>query len=187
MSKIERLNKRAKEIASNVILHHLNDPRIKNVTVLNADFSIDLSYCTINVSVYGTKAQVRTVMRGLKSATGYIQKMVAEGIQLRYAAIVRIEINEGPKKQQDMSTLIDDAIKKDEESKKDESDSSDESADEEQNESDNENIDKDDSSDEENKSDDKNEENKDEDNSSNENADEEENKSEDDSLSKPKE
>ena len=113
MAKVERLNKRVKELASQIILYNLSDPRIKNVTVLSAEFSIDLRYCKIEVSILGTKSQIRTTMRGLQHARGYIQKRIAGNLQLRYAPVITIELNEGLKTQQDISSLIDNVREED--------------------------------------------------------------------------
>ena len=107
MAKIERLNKRVKELASKIILYRLSDPRIKRVTVLRAKFSPDLRYCTVYVSILGTKSQVRTALRGLQHARGYIQRQIAERLSLRYAPTITIEHDEGLEQQQEMTTLID--------------------------------------------------------------------------------
>lgn len=107
MAKIERLNKRVKELASKIILYRLSDPRIKRVTVLRAKFSPDLRYCTVYVSILGTKSQIRTALRGLQHARGYIQRQIAERLSLRYAPTITIEHDEGLEQQQEMTNLID--------------------------------------------------------------------------------
>ncbi|WP_372366302.1 30S ribosome-binding factor RbfA [Candidatus Uabimicrobium sp. HlEnr_7] len=115
MPKTDRLNKRVKELASKIILYRLSDPRIKRVTILRAKFSPDLRYCTVYVSILGTKSQVRTALRGLQHARGYIQRQIAERLSLRYAPIIKIEHDEGLEQQQEMSTLIDDIREDDKE------------------------------------------------------------------------
>ena len=123
MAKIERLNKRVKELASKIILYRLSDPRIKRVTVLRAKFSPDLRYCAVYVSILGTKSQVRTALRGLQHARGYIQRQIAERLSLRYAPTITIEHDEGLEQQQEMTNLIDKIREEDKEYTPDEGES----------------------------------------------------------------
>ncbi|BBM87385.1 30S ribosome-binding factor RbfA [Candidatus Uabimicrobium amorphum] len=115
MAKIERLNKRVKELASKIILYRLSDPRIKRITVLRAKFSPDLRYCTVYVSILGSKSQVRTALRGLQHARGYIQRQIAERLSLRYAPTIKIEHDEGLEQQQEMTNIIDKVREEDKE------------------------------------------------------------------------
>ena len=115
MPKIERLNKRVKELASSIILYRLSDPRIKRVTILRAKFSPDLKYCTVYISILGSKSQIRTALRGLQHARGYIQRQIAERLSLRYAPIIKIEHDEGLEQQQEMTSLIDKVREEDKE------------------------------------------------------------------------
>lgn len=63
------------------------DPRVKNglVSITRCDVTGDLRYAKVYVSVLGSEEQVRDVMQGLKSASGYLRREVGQRVQLRYA------------------------------------------------------------------------------------------------------
>ncbi|MBQ8249465.1 MAG: 30S ribosome-binding factor RbfA [Clostridia bacterium] len=70
-----------KELAS--ILREIKDPRVSDafVSVTAADVTPDLKFAKIYFSVMGgDKAEVK---KGLKSASGYIRKRIAETLNLR--------------------------------------------------------------------------------------------------------
>ena len=70
-----------KELA--VILREIKDPRVSEafVSVTAADVTPDLKFAKIFYSVMGGDA--KEVGKGLKSASGYIRKRIAETLNLR--------------------------------------------------------------------------------------------------------
>ncbi|MDR2649461.1 MAG: 30S ribosome-binding factor RbfA [Clostridiales bacterium] len=75
---IRQNNDFAREIAE-IIRSELKDPRIGNiVSVLNADTSVDLKYCKVYVSILGSPDEQRETLAGLRNASGFIRKRIAE-------------------------------------------------------------------------------------------------------------
>lgn len=108
---IEKLNTRIHNLAAEIILYKLSDPRLKFVTVLRAELTRDLQYCTIYVSCLGTEQQKRTTMRALQHARGYIQRQIAPNLKLRHMPRIEIKFDDGAEKSQKMSNLIDEVLK----------------------------------------------------------------------------
>jgi ribosome-binding factor A len=92
--RIERLKALIHEEASRTILYDLNDPRIGFVTVTGVSLTEDLAYAKIKVSVYGTASQKRTTMRGLSSARGYLQSVIAKRMHTRTTPSISFELDE---------------------------------------------------------------------------------------------
>lgn len=81
--KIERLREKIKVECARVIMTKLNDPRAGFLTVQNVELSRDLRHAKVFVSILGTDAERRKVMRMLKDATGFIQREVAGTLRTR--------------------------------------------------------------------------------------------------------
>ena len=65
----------------------VKDPRLQNglVSITRCDVTGDLRYAKVYISVLGTESDAKEVMRGLKSAAGWLRREVGSRVQLRYA------------------------------------------------------------------------------------------------------
>lgn len=71
-----------KEIAA--MIPTLKDPRIHGmISVTRVDTTADLRYCKVYVSALD-KSDMADVIRGLKSASGYMRRELGRRVQLRY-------------------------------------------------------------------------------------------------------
>ncbi len=83
-NRINRINEEIqKELSS--LFRNLKDPRVQGgmVTVTHVDTTSDLRYCRVFVSVLD-KSQEKDVLKGLKSAAGYLRRELGQAIKLRY-------------------------------------------------------------------------------------------------------
>jgi len=101
-----------REQVSTSILFELKDPRVKNVTVTQVEVSPDLRYAKVFVSVMGDEKTQRLTMRGLESARGFLQSMIAERVQLRYTPILHFQLDDGIKKSIEASRLLREVLAK---------------------------------------------------------------------------
>lgn len=108
--RIERLNEAVREVVSSAVLFEVADPRVKGVTVLEAEVASDLKHATVFVSVMGDEAKQRLALRGLQSAAGFLQSRLAARLKTRYTPILRFELDQGVKKSVAMSRLIDETL-----------------------------------------------------------------------------
>ena len=67
------------------LFRELKDPRVQGgmVSITRADATNDLRYCRVYVSVLD-KSQEKDVLRGLKSASGYLRRELGARLRLRY-------------------------------------------------------------------------------------------------------
>ena len=82
-NRIGRINEEIqRELAS--LIPSLKDPRVHGlVSITRVDTTADLRYCKVYVSVLD-KSDVKDVIRGLKSAGGYLRRELGRTLSLRY-------------------------------------------------------------------------------------------------------
>ena len=84
-NRINRINDEIqRELASQ--LRGLKDPRVSQVgmvSITRVDTTNDLRYARVYVSVLD-KAQEKDVLKGLKSASGFLRRELGHALQLRY-------------------------------------------------------------------------------------------------------
>lgn len=83
-NRINRINEEIqKELSS--LLRTLKDPRVQGgmVTVTRVDTTSDLRYAKVYVSALD-KEREKDLLRGLKSAAGYLRRELGQAVQLRY-------------------------------------------------------------------------------------------------------
>ena len=83
-NRINRINEEIqKELSS--LMRGLKDPRVQGgmVTITHVDTTSDLRYARIFVSVLD-KSQEKDVVKGLKSAAGYLRRELGASLRLRY-------------------------------------------------------------------------------------------------------
>lgn len=88
MSRIEKINQALKEEISNIIQNELNDPRLGFITITKVEITQDLHYAKVSFSVLGQQAEIEKVEQGLKSAAGFIRKLIGERIRMRFTPLI---------------------------------------------------------------------------------------------------
>ena len=84
-NRIGRINEDIQRELS-ALIRTLKDPRVSQVgmvSVIRVDTTGDLRYAKVFISVLD-KAQEKEVMKGLKSASGFLRRELARSLQLRY-------------------------------------------------------------------------------------------------------
>ena len=68
-----------------VAIRDLKDPRISPmVSVTGADVTPDLQYCRVYISVLGSEESLKKTMEGLKAASGFLRRELAQTVNLRH-------------------------------------------------------------------------------------------------------
>lgn len=83
-NRIGRINEEIqRELAGQ--LRHLKDPRVQGgmVSITHVDTTGDLRYARVYISVLD-KSQENDVLKGLKSAAGFLRRELGRALQLRY-------------------------------------------------------------------------------------------------------
>lgn len=93
---------------SQIIRGELKDPRIGAMTsVIRVETTQDLKYCKVYVSVLGGDTEKENVMKGLKNASGFIRRLIAQRINLRYTPEFTFKLDESAEYAIHMEQLID--------------------------------------------------------------------------------
>ncbi len=71
------------------------DPRVSGafISITHCNVTGDLRYAKVHVSVMGSPEQQKEVMKGLKSAAGWLRREVGNAVQLRYAPELLFELD----------------------------------------------------------------------------------------------
>ena len=91
MSRIDRVTEAIRQEVSVIILNELKDPRLGFVTITRVEMAADLRFAKIYFSVLGQEEDYKKTKEALDSALGYIRKLIAERINLRYAPEIGFE------------------------------------------------------------------------------------------------
>ena len=79
----DRLEDLIKRIVSDIFLKEVKDPRIGFITFTGVELSKDYSEARIGVSFLGSSTDVRKGMEGVRSSSGYVQKLLGKDLKIR--------------------------------------------------------------------------------------------------------
>ena len=86
-NRIGRINEEIQRELS-ALIRTVKDPRVKGLISITAvDTTPDLKYAKVYVSVLD-KGDVHEVVKGLKSAAGYLRRELGRALQLRYTCLL---------------------------------------------------------------------------------------------------
>ena len=114
-----RINGEVLKELSNIIRSEIKDPRINPMTsVVSVEVAPDLKTCKAYISVLGDEKSQQDTIAGLKSAEGYIRREHARTVNLRNTPEIKFILDQSIEYGINMSKLIDEVTKKDDESHK---------------------------------------------------------------------
>jgi len=85
MSRHDRVREAIREEVSNILIKELKDPRLGFVTITDVELSQDMRHAKVFFSVLGKDEDYQKTQGALDSALGFIRRLVAERINLRFA------------------------------------------------------------------------------------------------------
>ena len=114
-----RINGEVLKELSNIIRSEIKDPRINPMTsVVSVEVAPDLKTCKAYISVLGDEQSQKDTITGRKSAEGYIRRELARTVNLRNTPEIKFILDQSIEYGINMSKLIDEVTKKDDESHK---------------------------------------------------------------------
>lgn len=103
-----RINGEIQRKLSNIIRTELKDPRIGMMTsVTDVEAAPDLKTCKVYISVLGNQEESKATIQGLRSAEGFIRRMLAKNLNLRNTPELTFVLDESIAYGVAMSKLID--------------------------------------------------------------------------------
>jgi ribosome-binding factor A len=83
-ARMRRVDETVRAVLSDAIATELKDPRVGFVTVTAVKTSPDLRHASVYVSVLGDEAVRAESMDGLRSAEGFLQRLLARELTLKH-------------------------------------------------------------------------------------------------------
>lgn len=112
-NRINRINEDIqRELAS--LIRTVKDPRVRGlVSITRVDTTTDLRYCRVYVSVLD-RSDVNEVVKGLKSAAGYLRRELGRALTLRYTPELQFQADDSIERGVRMVSMIDQILEEDE-------------------------------------------------------------------------
>lgn len=111
-NRLTRINDELQKELSNIIRMDVKDPRICSLTsVLRVETTQDLKYCKVFISVLGDEEDKKSVMKGLKNASGFIRRLIAQRVNLRITPELIFKLDDSVEYAVRMNKLIDEVTK----------------------------------------------------------------------------
>lgn len=102
----DRLEELIKRIVSEIIMRELKDPRIGFVTVTGVELNRDYTEARIGVSILGSSTDVRKSMEGIRSSSGFVQKLLGKELKIRNLPRVYFYLDKSVEEGVDMVNMI---------------------------------------------------------------------------------
>ncbi|MFH5803902.1 30S ribosome-binding factor RbfA [Alienimonas sp. DA493] len=107
--KLAKLNRALREVVSTQVLFNIRDPRVRGVTVLDADIAPDGRTAKVYVTVLGDEEAERRALEGLESAKGFFQAKIADRLETRYTPVLTFVADHGVKRSVEISRSLQEA------------------------------------------------------------------------------
>ncbi len=107
-----RINGEVQRELSTIIRQEIKDPRIHMMTsVTQTEVAPDLKTCKAFISVLGNEEEKKNTIAGLRSAEGYIRRLLAKNLNLRNTPEIHFILDDSIEYGVHMSHLIDEVQK----------------------------------------------------------------------------
>lgn len=94
------------------ILTEVRDPRVKGVTVIGVEMAPDMKSAKVSVSVMGDEKQEKLSLAGLQNSAGFLQKKIADEIDMRYTPRLTFVLDKGVKNSLEVARILSEVLPK---------------------------------------------------------------------------
>ena len=81
--RLQRIADRIRQEFSEMLIHEINDPRLKLIYLTDVKVDRELAYADLFVSAVEGLSRAKDVLSGLESASGFIRRTLASRMELR--------------------------------------------------------------------------------------------------------
>ena len=108
----EKVARQVKEVVSDIIANHLNDPRIEGfVSITKVDMAADLRSADVYFSIFGKgEASENKTFAAIMHAKSRIQSLLAGKLNCKFCPVLRLHKDDTFKKVMETMKLIDQVI-----------------------------------------------------------------------------
>ncbi|MDR0870644.1 MAG: 30S ribosome-binding factor RbfA [Planctomycetaceae bacterium] len=107
-----RAGEAIRQVVSTAVLFEVQDPRVKDVTVIRAEVAGDMLTAKVYVSVMGDETKQNLCLKGLNSCAGFLQSKLSKRIDTRYTPRLEFVLDKGVKNQLLVSKMLDEILPK---------------------------------------------------------------------------
>ena len=111
--RVKRVEAELKDEVSRIIHNDLKDPRLGFITVMKVKLTPDLRSAKIYYSVLGDEKSKKSSKIGFKQAKGYIRKLIAQRLRLRFTPEISFSLDDTSEYVQRIEDIIDKIHKED--------------------------------------------------------------------------
>ena len=109
--RLHRVEEAIKEEVAQILQRELKDPRIGFVTITQVKVTADLQHASVYFSLLEGQGSPAGTEAGLKSATGYIRRLLGERLRLRVTPEVHFRADSSVAESIRISKILDDLKK----------------------------------------------------------------------------
>lgn len=81
--RLQRIADRLKQVLAQMLIHEVNDPRLKQIFVTDVKIDRELAYADVYVSAVEGAARSADILAGLESASGFLRRNLASRVEMR--------------------------------------------------------------------------------------------------------
>jgi ribosome-binding factor A len=81
--RLQRIADRIRQELSEMLIHEISDPRLKQIFVTDVKVDRELAYADVFVSAVEGVSRSADILAGLESASGFIRRNLASRVELR--------------------------------------------------------------------------------------------------------
>ncbi len=111
--RLQRIADRIREVLAEMLIKEINDPRLEQVTITDVTVDREVAYANIFVSCLEGSVRSKEILAGLKHASGYLRRELANRIDLRAFPRLRFHWDPTPENADKIEKLLS-SLKKDE-------------------------------------------------------------------------
>jgi ribosome-binding factor A len=104
---VDRLTQLFKDEIGQIIQQEIKDTRLGFITITGVKLTPDLRQAWVYFSVLGDKINKEKASQGLKSASGYIKRLIGQRIKMRYTPEIEFELDETWDKMKHIENILD--------------------------------------------------------------------------------
>lgn len=81
--RLQRIADRVRQELSELLIHEINDPRLKNIFITDVKIDKELAFADIYVSAIEGAERSKEILAGMESASGYFRRILSAKVELR--------------------------------------------------------------------------------------------------------
>ena len=104
--RIKRIEDRIQQELSEMLIHEISDPRLKQIYVTGIKVDRELAFAEVYVSAVEGASRSEEVLEGLKSASGFLRRALSARVELRAFPKLRFHWDPTPENADHIEKLL---------------------------------------------------------------------------------